>query len=278
MVGALLAGPIGDRFGRKPLLMMSVTLFGIASLASAVSPSLGFLAGTRYFTGVGIAGGFAGTVALTGDYTPQRLRAMMIMLSSTGAPFGGFVGGLLVSGLLAEGFGWPIIFVIEGVFPLILLAITMLWLPESPRFLAARANLAPHHHALLRRLAVTPAAEEAHAVDVARGNSIRTLFGEGYALQTTLLWVIFFCSLLNLFLFVFWLPEVLHLIGMTPAQAVFAASLYPFGGMIAVLYLGWPIDRLGTRRSLAVHYAVGIAFISLISLVAMPISRCWSWS
>jgi MFS transporter, AAHS family, 4-hydroxybenzoate transporter len=38
MVGALLAGPIGDRFGRKPLLMMSVALFGIASLASAVSP------------------------------------------------------------------------------------------------------------------------------------------------------------------------------------------------------------------------------------------------
>ena len=83
--------------------MMSVPLFGIASLASAASPSLGFLAGTRFFTGVGIAGGFAGTVALTGDYTPQRLRAMMIMLTFTGAPLGGFVGGLLVSGLLARG-------------------------------------------------------------------------------------------------------------------------------------------------------------------------------
>src|SRR5580704_16343768 len=109
MVGALLAGPIGDRFGRKPLLMMSMTLFGIASLASAFSPSLGFLAGTRCFTGMGIAGGFAGTVALTGDYTPQRRRAMMIMLTFTGAPIGGFVGGLVVSLLLHEGFAWPII-------------------------------------------------------------------------------------------------------------------------------------------------------------------------
>jgi MFS transporter, AAHS family, 4-hydroxybenzoate transporter len=260
MVGALLAGPIGDRFGRKPLLMMSVTLFGIASLGSAASPSLEFLAATRFFTGVGIAGGFAGTVALTGDYTPQRLRAMMIMLTFTGAPLGGFVGGLLVSGLLAEGFGWP----------LILLAISTLWLPESPRFLATRANLAPHHHTLLHRLAITPRAGEADAVDVARGNPIRMLFGEGYALQTTLLWISFFCSLLNLFLFIFWLPEVLHLIGMTPAQAVFATSLYPLGGVIAVVYLGWAIDRLGARRSLAVHYAVGIVFISLVSLVAMP--------
>ena len=150
------------------------------------------------------------------------------------------------------------------------MAIAALWLPESPRLLAARANLAPHHHALLQRLDIAHAAGEAHAIDVARGNPIKMLFGEGYALQTTLLWIIFFCSLLNLFLFIFWLPEVLHLIGMTPAQAVFATSLYPLGGIFAVLYLGWAIDRFGARRSLAVHYAVGIVFIALISLVAMP--------
>src|SRR5580658_5609011 len=118
MAGALLAGPIGDRYGRKPLLMISVSLFGIASLASALSPSLGFLAATRFFTGIGIAGGFAGTVALTGDYTPQRLRARMIMLTFTGAPLGSFVGGQTVSLLLHEGYGWQMIFVIGGVFPL----------------------------------------------------------------------------------------------------------------------------------------------------------------
>jgi hypothetical protein len=56
------------------------------------------------------------------------------------------------------------------------------------------------------------------------------LFGSGYALQTVLLWIIFFCSLLNLYLFVFWLPEVLHLTGMTPPRAVFASSLIGLGG------------------------------------------------
>jgi AAHS family 4-hydroxybenzoate transporter-like MFS transporter len=269
MAGALLAGPIGDRYGRKPLLLISLALFGVASLASAFSPSLGFLAGTRFFTGAGIAGGFAGTVALTGDYTPQRLRAMMIMLTFTGAPLGGFLGGLVVSFLLSQGFGWPIIYLIGGVFPLVLIAISIVWLPESPRLLAARATIAPHHHTLLKRLGISHGAE-ADAVDVAQGNPIKMLFGKGYALQTTLLWIIFFCSLLNLFLFVFWLPEVLHLIGMTPAQSVFVTSLYPLGGIFAVLYLGWAIDRFGARRSLAVHYAVGIVFITLISLVALP--------
>ena len=269
MAGALLAGPIGDRYGRKPLLLISLALFGLASLASAFSPSLGFLAGTRFFTGAGIAGGFAGTVALTGDYTPQRLRAMMIMLTFTGAPLGGFVGGLVVSFLLGQGFGWPIIYIIGGVFPLVLIAITALWLPESPRLLAARATIAPHHHTLLERLGITHGAD-AGAVDVAQGNPIAMLFSEGYALQTTLLWIIFFCSLLNLFLFIFWLPEVLHLGGMTPAQSVFATSLYPLGGIFAVLYLGLAIDRFGTRRSLAVHYAVGIVFVAIIALAALP--------
>jgi MFS transporter, AAHS family, 4-hydroxybenzoate transporter len=269
MVGALSAGPIGDRLGRKPLLLISVALFGLGSLASAVSPSLDFLAATRFITGAGIAGAFAGTVALTGDYAPQRLRATMIMVMFTGAPVGGFIGGLAVSFLLHLGFGWPIIFIIGGAFPLVLWLIAALWLPESPRLLAARANLAPRHRALLQRLEITPAAGEAHAIDIAQGNPFKMLFGEGLALQTTLLWIIFFCSLLNLFLFVFWLPEVLHLVGMTPSQAVFATSLYPLGGIGAVFYLGWAIDRFGTR-SLAVHYAVGIVFIALISLVVLP--------
>ena len=172
--------------------------------------------------------------------------------------------------LLHEGFGWPIIFIIGGAFPLVLMAIAALWLPESPRFLAARAILAPRHQALLRRLAISPATGEAHALDVARGNPIKSLFGDGFALQTTLLWIIFFCSLLDLFLFIFWMPEVLHLVGMTPAQAVFATSLQALGGIAAVLYLGWAIVRFGTRRSLALHYAVGSVVIAMIALVAMP--------
>jgi MFS transporter, AAHS family, 4-hydroxybenzoate transporter len=163
-----------------------------------------------------------------------------------------------------------VIFIIGGAFPLVLMAVAALWLPESPRFLAAKANLAPRHHLLLQRLDIAPITGEVHSLDLARGNPVKMLFSEGYALQTTLLWIIFFCSLLDLFLFVFWLPEVLHLIGMTPSQAVFATSLQALGGIAAVLYLGWAIDRFGTRRSLSLHYAAGIVVIGAIALVAMP--------
>jgi MFS transporter, AAHS family, 4-hydroxybenzoate transporter len=270
MAGALSAGPIGDRFGRKPLLLGSVAIFGAASLLSAWAWAIWVLAGLRFFTGMGIAGGFAGCTALTGDYAPQRLRGTMIMVTFTGAPLGGFIGGQVIALLLHEGFAWPIIFIIGGAFPLVLLLITALWMPESPRFLATRAKLSPRDRALLQQLDIAHGAGATHAVDVAQGNPIRMLFGKGYGLATTLLWIMFFCSLLTLYLYIFWMPETLHLIGMTPAQAVFATSLHALGGIVAVLYLGYLIDRFGAHRALALHYVAAAAFTAVIALVALP--------
>jgi MFS transporter, AAHS family, 4-hydroxybenzoate transporter len=267
LVGALSAGPIGDRIGRRPLLIGSILIFGVASLLSALAPSLFVMTVLRFFTGLGIGGAFPGAATLAGDYAPQRRRALMIMATFTGAPVGGFVGGQIVA-LLLPHFGWPVIFVLGGVFPLVLVPVLGLWLPESPRILAARQDLRPHHHALLQRLDIAPG--QGGHVDVARKNPVKMLFSKGYALQTILMWIIFFCSLMNLFLFGYWMPTVFNLIGMKPAQAVFASSLRDCGAIFAVLYLGWAIDKVGPERSLTFHYAVGAVFIALIALVAMP--------
>ncbi|HEY1260930.1 MAG TPA: MFS transporter [Stellaceae bacterium] len=269
MVGALASGPVGDRLGRKPLLLASIAIFGLASLGSAVAPSLAALSALRFFTGLGIAGAFSGTTALTGDYAPTRLRATLIMVTFTGAPLGGFVGGQIVAVLLRH-YSWQAIFVLGGLFPLALIVVMAVWLPESPRFLARQAHLTPRQAALLQRLGIAAGRGDPQPVDVAQGNPVKLLFGRGFALQTGLLWLIFFCSLLNLYLFVFWLPEVLHLTGMTPPQAVFASSLIPLGAIFAVLYLGYLIDRFGPERSLALHYAAGAVFIALVALAAMP--------
>jgi len=66
MVGALSAGPIGDRVGRKPLLLASLTIFGLASLLSAFAGSLFVLSILRFFTGMGIGGAFPGAATLSG--------------------------------------------------------------------------------------------------------------------------------------------------------------------------------------------------------------------
>jgi|SRR5690349_2365472 AAHS family 4-hydroxybenzoate transporter-like MFS transporter len=109
------------------------------------------------------------------------------------------------------------------------------------------------------------ASAHSDAIGVAWENPISMLFGQGYALQTILLWIIFFCSLLNLFLFAYWMPTVLNLLGVSPAQAVFASSLRELGAIFAVLYLGLAIDRIGPERALAIHYA------------GEP-PRCFGWS
>jgi AAHS family 4-hydroxybenzoate transporter-like MFS transporter len=268
LVGALSAGPIGDRFGRKPLLIGSLLIFGFASLFSAFAGSLLTLTILRFFTGLGIGGGFPGAATLTGDYAPHRRRALMIMLSFTGAPIGGFLCGQ-AAGLLLPTLGWPSIFVIGGIVPLALVVVMALWLPESPRILAAKASLTPRQAALLRRLEINPDQIQPHAVDVAQSNPVAMLFGKGYALQTVLMWIIFFCSLMNLFLFIYWTPEVLHLTGMSPPEAARAASFRELGAIVAVLYLGVLIDRFGPERSLAFNYAAGIVFIAMIALVSM---------
>jgi MFS transporter, AAHS family, 4-hydroxybenzoate transporter len=332
MVGALSAGPIGDRVGRKPLLLASVTIFGLASLLSAFALSLYMLTVLRFFTGLGIGGAFPGAATLAGDYAPDRLRATMIMATFTGAPLGGFVGGQIVA-LLLPHFGWPVIFILGAVFPLVLVPVLAMWLPESPHFLAKGRPIISDRYlmggveyfvcwlvtAILGGIIASTvtggerstwftvivliviciqlwlATFRLHDIGssplllllffvppvniffllylfFARGASTRPpwLLGKGYALQTVLLWVIFFCSLMNLFLFGYWLPEVLHLIGMTPAGAVFASSLRDLGAIFAVLYLGLLIDRVGPERSLAFHYAIGAVFIAVISLVALP--------
>jgi MFS transporter, AAHS family, 4-hydroxybenzoate transporter len=269
MVGALSAGPLGDRVGRKPLLVASLTIFGLASLLSAFAGSLTVLSILRFFTGMGIGGAFPGAATLTGDYAPHRLRATMIMVTFTGAPIGGFLCGQL-AGFLLPRFGWPSVFLVGGVVPLLMVAALALWLPESPRFLAAKTTLSPRQAAWLQRLGIAPGQAAAHGLDVAQDNPIKMLFGKGYGLQTVLLWIVFFCSLMNLFLFVYWLPEVLHLTGFTPAEAARATSFRELGAILAVLYLGLLIDRFGPERALALHYAAGVVFIAAIALVAMP--------
>lgn len=83
------------------------------------------------------------------------------------------------------------------------------------------------------------------------------------------MWTVYFCSLLNLFLFAYWMLTVLTLIRMSPTRAVFASSLWDCGAIFAVRYLGLAIDRIVPERTLAWHYAAGAVFIALIALVVL---------
>src|SRR6266436_6917741 len=175
LVGALSAGPIGDRLGRRPLVLASVTIYGLASLLTGFVGALPMLSVMRFFTGLGIGGAFPGAATLTGDYAPHRRRATMIMVSFPGAPFGGFLCGQ-AAGLLLPTLGWPSVFALGGIVPLAMLPILWVWLPESPRFLVAKDHLSPRQAALLRKLGIVPGQAGAGQVDLAHGNPVKMLF------------------------------------------------------------------------------------------------------
>jgi AAHS family 4-hydroxybenzoate transporter-like MFS transporter len=271
MVGALACGPAGDRLGRKPVILTSLLFLGVFSFATAYAGSIEMLAFLRFMTGIGIGALMPSTVALTSDYAPDRLRATMTMWIFAGNPFGGFLGGQLIAQVLPI-FGWPVIFHIGGALPLLLFPILLFWLPESPRFMLTHNRRSPAALRIFARMGINPdaAAGPAHHIDVARGNPVSALFKQGYAFRTILFWIMFFASLLSLYLIGFWLPTVLHLEGFSPADAVFASSLYGAGGALSVFLLGPLSTRVGTDHVLTICLALGVVVIAAVALGHLP--------
>ena len=269
LVGALLSGPLGDRLGRRPLLIWSTGFIGLFSMLSAFAWSVPTITAMRFMTGIGIGGAMPVTVALTADYSPVSRRGTLLMLMFCGNTIGGFLGGQLVAQILPI-FGWQSIFFSGGLPPLILIPFLLLFLPESPRFLIAHRADAPATQAILRQLNVSAQAAATKLVDVAKGNPIQQLFTDGLALTTVLVWIVFFANLLNMYLFSYWMPTVLHLSGLKPEVAVFYASMFQLGGILSCLLLGPMIDRFGAPKVLACSFASGVVFVLAIGLASLP--------
>ena len=268
MAGALISGPIGDRTGRKPVLLSSLMLLMVSSLACVWAASVPALAALRFFTGFGIGTLMPATVSLSSDYLPDRLRASAIMVVFTGAPLGGFLGGQVVAQLLPI-YGWKVIFVIGGVLPMLLIPVVLFWLPESPRILLKRGRLTPRAAALLQRLNIDPAST-GDGLDVASGNPVAGLFRDGLAPTTVLLWTLYFANLISMYLIGYWMPTVLHMSGLTPADSVFAASLRDAGPLLSIFILAPLSQRFTPQSVLAFSLGAGILAIGAVGLLDMP--------
>ena len=262
MAGALLLGPVADRYGRKPVLVLSVAFFGGTSLLSAFAHDMQALLALRFLTGLGLGGAMPTAITLTSEYCPQRRRATLVTLMFCGFTIGSAVGGA-VAGQLLPTVGWRGILVIGGVLPLLLAPMLVAMLPESLRWLVLRGR---DGGAIAERIAGTaPPPMRVDAVALP-GSPVTQLFRPGLVGGTLLLWVTFFMSLLIIYLLSSWLPTILNGAGHGLAQASFISAASPVGGTLGAILLGRWMDRFRPHRVLALAYLVAALCIALIGV------------
>ena len=151
MIGGFVGGYIGDRIGRRMALLGSVISFGALTVLVSFSNDVTTLTVLRFFAGLGLGGAMPNAAALSSEYVPIRQRPFAVTLTIVCIPLGGSLAGLVGAQVLPR-FGWRGLFLVGGILPLVIAAILLKVLPESPRFLARIPARWPELRALLRRL------------------------------------------------------------------------------------------------------------------------------
>jgi MFS transporter, AAHS family, 4-hydroxybenzoate transporter len=266
MIGALIFGPVADRVGRKNIIVLSTVAFGAGTLITIFAQDIYWLIVMRFLTGLGLGGAMPNAVALTSEFSPIRRRATMVMAMFCGFSVGAALGGLLAAALIPT-FGWRSIFLIGGIAPLIYAPFLARMLPESIRFLGLAGSDNLKLGQLLTRVAPTATFPSDTRFGVHEpkltGIPVAHLFDQGRSLTTLLFWVVFFMSLLDLYLLSNWLPTILNDLGASISRAAAIGAMLQVGGVIGTFTLGNFIDRF-SFRALALTYLFAAVAITAI--------------
>lgn len=271
MVGAFALSPLADRIGRKPVIIGACAVMGVFSLLTATAQTTGELFVYRFLTGVGLGGVMPNINTLTAEFAPARRKALMITIMFVGFPAGAVLGGLL-SAKIITAFGWPSVFILGGVAPLLLTVALIVFLPESIRFLALKGRKPALIAACLARIDKQyrrgPDDKFFALEEKGAKGSFSGLFAGGRALGTVLIWALFFANLLVMYALFGWLPSVMREAGVSLETAIAATVAFNLGGVVGGLAIAREIDRRGPYGVLAAAYAIAAVAIALIGVLA----------
>ena len=273
LIGAPVLGYVGDKYGRRLAIVFGSVIFGVFTLAMTQATTLHQMEVLRVLTGIGIGGLMPNTIALNAELAPRRWRATMVVLMFTGITLGSGSPGA-ISGWMVPIFGWEIVFVIGGAFPLIVAACLWFALPESVKYLA---SLHKHRDRLLKtartmrpdlRIADDAAFVTAPDVHVATEKEqgflgLRLLFRGSLRFITPLLWICFATTLMANFFLNNWMPIIFEGNGLSPKEAAVASMLYHVGGTVGGLLVSLVLNRLGYTAIAALFILAPLAIASM---------------
>lgn len=238
VLGAALGGRIADRWGRRPTLIAAVLCFGVFTLATTLTHNGVSLLILRALAGLGFGAAQPNMIAIAADISTARRRSFITAAMACGMPMGGG-GSALFTQLVAPSYDWRLLFIVGGTLPLLVVPLLLRYLPETL---------------------------SAAAVKRERQDIIHILFGEGRAVPTVLLGVLFFLALSILYLVLNWLPTLVVGKGLSKAVAPQASMAFNFASVAGALLLGRAVDRWGVRKTMPVTFAALV--VALLGLSA----------
>ena len=242
LLGAIAIGPLGDRLGRRKVIVGSCIAYGVVSLVTVYAQSLTQLVVLRFMVGVGLGGMLPNALALAGQVAGPKYRATATGLVGIGITFGGVVAGIVAARLMPV-HGWQVMFLIGGILPLIVALVVYLLLPPG-----------------------LPDPDEKMA-EVRQG--VRGLLAPGLRAQTLAIWTIFALVLMSVYLLNAWIPLVTRAADFSLEQSAWLTTAYhtggTLGGVAASLLLAW-----NRWKTAAVFALLAAAVLMLTGATAWP--------
>jgi len=268
-IGAWGGGWLGDRIGRRYAIALAVLVFALATIAASRSGGIWMMAWWRVVGGLGFGAAYSNALAMASEWLPDRWRPVMLSGLAVGTPIGGAVVGWIGPELAATG-GWRGTFVLFGGVTLLLVAVVLAVLRDSPSFLLSKGRLEEAHRLARRVLrvdAVLPGErtgsirKEEPAIGVLDRRNLRLNVGVGIAFTAA---AMIAYGTLN------WATTFLTAAGFTLPQAGRAVSVAGITSLAGSMLVGVLIQRFGSRRVLV---ALGIALLVVLGTLGTVVER-----
>lgn len=247
--GAALIAPLGDRFGRRPLIVCGCLAVALATLGTASSDTLGEFFIWRFITGLGLGACLPNCSALSAELAPAGKRASLMVLVSAGISAGALIAGMTAPELVRLG-GWPALFITPGVFAA-LLAVG-LWFVLSP--------------------GLPDGATQARAAKVPQLELLRAPWLFPFAVFAVALTF----NSANLYLLSQWLPTILPDAGFTIDQAARVSGLTQGGGIVIGLLVSWLLDHWKPGTTMVLVYGLVTAALLAMGLAIVAGPAWWT--
>ncbi|WP_432558744.1 MFS transporter [Granulicoccus sp. GXG6511] len=281
MIGALVAGTIGDIIGRRLVVLGSLAWFSIGMLLSALSSTVLMFSIWRFLTGLGVGALVGITGAIVAEFAPPGKKNLATAFVYTGVPMGSLVSALIAMNVLPamtadladQRRAFQILFII-GALPLVtILPLAIFKMPESIAWLASRGKM-DKAIALSQKTGVPiPEAPPVRTDSAARASDSRSgwagLFGS-YFVATVLIGLISASCLLLVYTLNTWVPRIMQ--GVVGPTVSLALLLVLNGGAMAGTMFGSRFaDKFSPQRVVAIGFVVGVLAIGAIGLLVSGI-------